>query len=142
MVIQRSHKIFTRLNLTSSIFGLLIFNSNIAIAASTNNADPMNNWNLIIGFLVFAATIGSAVLNIAAIRHWNRNWGLVSVLPLFGLLFWIVLIVISRQLDENSHGLWLLEIFSWAMLNMIYMVTAMTAKRIFAKRDNIEPTKS
>jgi hypothetical protein len=31
--------------------------------------------------------------------------------------------------------LWLFEIFSWAMLNMIYMVSLMTIKRIFEKAD-------
>ena len=93
-------------------------------------------------FLVFAATAGSAVLNVAAIRHWNRNWGLVSVLPLFCLLLWAALIVAAKQLDESAHELWALEIFAWAMINMIYMVTAMTAKRMFAKRDDAASAKS
>jgi hypothetical protein len=84
---------------------------------------------------VFAATAGSAVLNIAAIRQWDRNWGLVSGLPLVGLLAWSLLILVAKFVDPETHALWTLEIFAWAMINMIYMVTAMTAKRMFAKRD-------
>jgi len=116
--------------------------SSSAIAASVNSAGPTDTWNLIIALLVFAATAGSAVLNIAAIRNWDRNWGLVSGLPLLGLLLWGVLIVVAKQLDANAHELWALEIFAWAMINLIYMVTAMTAKRMFAKRDVEESTSS
>jgi len=85
--------------------------------------------------LVAAATAGSGALNIAAIRQWDRNWGLVSGLPLVSLLAWGVIIVVSKQMSAGAHELWLLEIFAWAMINMIYMVTAMTAKRMFARRD-------
>lgn len=117
------------------ILSLLALGSSSAIAASSNSAGPSDIWELIIVLLVFAATAGSVVLNIAAIRQWDRNWGLVSGLPLLGLLLWGALIVIAKQLDANSHELWALEIFAWAMINLIYMVTAMTAKRMFAKRD-------
>ncbi|GJM12157.1 MAG: hypothetical protein DHS20C12_05600 [Pseudohongiella sp.] len=67
---------------------------------------------------------------------------MVSGLPLFGLLVWCLVIVVSKQLDPDTHQLWLLEIFAWAMINMIYMVTAMTAKRMFAKRDSEETANS
>ncbi|MFT4816952.1 MAG: peptidoglycan/LPS O-acetylase OafA/YrhL [Pseudohongiellaceae bacterium] len=126
--------------LTAVILSLLAVVSSSAIAASANIADPTNTWNLTIAFLVFAATAGSAVLNIAAIRNWDKNWGLVSGLPLLGLLIWGALIVVAKQLDANAHALWALEIFAWAMINLIYMVTAMTAKRMFAKRDGEDPT--
>ena len=121
--------------LTVVIPSLLAVVSSSAIAASANIADPATTWNLTIAFLVFAATAGSAVLNIAAIRNWDKNWGLVSGLPLLGLLLWGALIVVAKQLDANAHALWALEIFAWAMINLIYMVTAMTAKRMFVKRD-------
>lgn len=128
--------------LAAVIFSLLAMASSSAIAAATNSAGPTSNWNLIIAFLVLAATAGSAVLNIAAIRNWDRNWGLVSGLPLLGLLLWGALIVVAKQLDANAHELWALEIFAWAMINLIYMVTAMTAKRMFARRDGEETTNS
>ena len=136
MITQQAQKVNSSLILKPAIFGLLTFASSSAIAASTNSADSTNSWSLIIVFLVFAATAGSAVLNVAAIRHWDRNWGLVSVLPLFCLLLWGAFIVVAKQMDESAHELWALEIFAWAMINMIYMVTAMTAKRMFAKRDD------
>ncbi|MEX0963003.1 MAG: hypothetical protein WDZ52_03035 [Pseudohongiellaceae bacterium] len=108
-----------------------------ATAASSGSASA---WNLVIVLIVVAATVGSGILNFAAIRQWNRNWGLVSSLPLLGLLLWSAIILTAKAIDPSSHMLWQLEIFAWAMLNMIYMVTAMTAKRMFAKRDGQEST--
>jgi len=136
VIIQQDRRTNTRLSFLATMLCLLPVASNPAIAATANSADTTTSWNLIIVLVVFAATTGSAVLNIAAIRHWDRNWGLVSALPLFGLLLWGLVIVVARQLDANAHELWSLEIFAWAMINMIYMVTAMTAKRMFAKRDD------
>ena len=136
MITQQDQKSNTRHILAVAILSLLAMASSSAIAASASSAAPTNTWNLIIAFLVFAATAGSAVLNIAATRNWDRNWGLVSGLPLLGLLLWGVLIFVAKQLDSGSHELWALEIFAWAMINLIYMVTAMTAKRMFAKSDS------
>ena len=135
MITKRDQKSNTTQILTAFILCLLPVVSSPAIAASANIAGPTNTWNLTIAFLVFAATAGSAVLNIAAIRNWDKNWGLISGLPLLCLLLWAALILATRQLDANAHELWALEIFAWAMINLIYMVTAMTAKRMFAKRD-------
>lgn len=118
-----------------AILCLLPLASSSATAAATTTGEATSSWNLVIALVVFAATAGSAVLNIAAIRHWDRNWGIVSGLPLIALLLWGLLIVITKQVDASAHELWALEIFAWAMINMIYMVTAMTAKRMFAKRD-------
>ena len=134
LIVQSDQKTNTRLVVPLLIFPA--FFSITAIAASANRAGSADSWDLVIWVVVFAATAGSAVLNIAAIRNWDKNWGLVSGLPLLALLFWAVLIFITRQLDPNTHGLWTLEIFAWAMINLIYMVTAMTAKRIFAKSDS------
>jgi hypothetical protein len=55
--------------------------------------------------------------------------------PLVVLLLWLAVIIVSRVLTTDSHALWPLEIFTWAMLNMIYMVSIMTIKRMFAKAD-------
>lgn len=137
MITQQAPNTNIRLAICSTFLGLVALASDSAIAASAANAaDTTNSWNLIIALVVFASTAASAVLNVAAIRHWDRNWGLVSALPLFGLLLLGVLIVVTKQLNASAHELWALEIFAWAMINMIYMVTAMTAKRMFAKRDD------
>ncbi len=110
--------------------------ANTAMAAANGLATPaIAGWNLLIVLFVFATSAGSVILNIAAIREWDRNWGLVSAVPIFGLIVWSGIIVTAKVIDPSTHMLWTLEIFAWAMINMIYMVTAMTAKRIFAKRD-------
>ena len=142
MISQQGRKKITHPIFILSILGWIAFASSSAIAASANSAGPTDSWNSIIALLVFAATAGSAVLNIAAIRNWDRNWGLVSGLPLLGLLLWGLLIVVSKQLDAGAHQLWAFEIFAWAMINMIYMVTAMTAKRMFARRDDEDSASS
>ena len=139
MITKQDQKSNTPHILTAVILSLLAVVSSPAIAASANIAGPTNTWNLAIALLVFAATSGSAMLNIAAIRNWDRNWGLVSGLPLLCLLLWAALILATKQLDASAHELWALEIFAWAMINLIYMVTAMTAKRKFAKRDGEGP---
>ena len=128
--------------LSGPSLAVFVFSSSSAIAASVNSAASADSWDLIIWIVVFAATSGSAVLNIAATRNWDRTWGLVSGLPLLGLLLWGVLILVAKQLDTSTHELWTLEIFAWAMINLIYMVTAMTAKRMFAKSDSEKPTNS
>ena len=133
MITQQNRKTNTRLSALP--LTLLALGSSPTIAASVNSAGSAGSWDLIIWLVVFTATAGSAVLNIAAIRNWDRNWGLVSGLPLLGLLLWGTLILVAKQLDASTHELWALEIFAWAMINLIYMVTAMTAKRMFAKRD-------
>ncbi|PCI76361.1 MAG: hypothetical protein COB20_10865 [SAR86 cluster bacterium] len=142
MITQQDRKTNTRLFTAPIILCLLALSSSSAIAASATSADSTSSWSLVITLLVLAATAGSAVLNVAAIRHWDRNWGLVSGLPLLGLLLWGALIVVSKQFDASAHELWALEIFAWAMINLIYMVTAMTAKRMFAKRDGEESASS
>ena len=140
MITQQNRKTNTRLSALP--LTLLALGSSPTIAASVNSAGSAGSWDLIIWLVVFTATAGSAVLNIAAIRNWDRNWGLVSGLPLLGLLLWGTLILVAKQLDASTHELWALEIFAWAMINLIYMVTAMTAKRMFAKRDVEESASS
>jgi hypothetical protein len=140
VITQQNRKTNTRLSALP--LTLLALGSSPTIAASVNSAGSADSWDLIIWLVVFTATTGSAVLNIAAIRNWDRNWGLVSGLPLLGLLLWGTLILVAKQLDASTHELWALEIFAWAMINLIYMVTAMTAKRMFAKRDGEEPANS
>ena len=138
MITPQDRKTNTRLIALPLILCLLALGHSSAIAASTNSAGPSNTWEVIIVLVVLIASAGSAVLNIAAIRNWNRNWGLVSGLPLLGLVLWGGLIAVAKLLDSSAHELWTLEIFAWAMINLIYMVTAMTAKRMFAKHDDEE----
>jgi hypothetical protein len=121
---------------------LISLSGSSVVAAAASEAGISNTWNVLIALLVLAATAGSAALNIAAIRQWNKNWGVVSAVSLVSLLLWCMLILVAKQLDPGSHELWQLEIFAWAMLNMIYMVTVMTAKRMFAKQDIEESTSS
>ena len=106
--------------------------------AADNSAGAENSefiWNLVIAAVVLVFSMASAVLPIAAIRQWRGAWRNAAIAPLLGLLVWVAVIVTSRSLDPTSHRLWPFEIFAWAMLNMIYMVSAMTIKRIFEKAD-------
>lgn len=104
-----------------------------ALAAS--GAGSGWGWNLLIALVVLVFTVASAALPIAALRQWTGLWRYVAALPLLFLLLWAALIVVSKLLLPGSHSLWSFEIFAWAMLNMIYMVVAMTAKRQFQKAD-------
>ena len=92
-------------------------------------------WNLLIALTVFSVAVASAALPIAAFRQWQGTWRFSAALPLLILAIWLGIIFISRIISTESHGLWALEVFGWAMLNMIYMVALMTIKRIFEKAD-------
>ena len=102
---------------------------------SAEQTDPGWIWNLLIAGMVLAVAAGSAVLPLSALKHWTGQWRLVAALPLLILIVWLGVIVISKLVAVDSHLLWPFEIFSWAMITMIYMVTMMTAKRVFEKKD-------
>jgi hypothetical protein len=92
-------------------------------------------WDLSIAIIVLLTTLASAALPIAAIRQWPKKWRYSALFPLIILVLWLGLIGLSKAADSRSHMLWQFEIFSWAMLNMIYMVSLMTIKRILEKAD-------
>ena len=110
-----------------------------AFAAEATADENAVWWNLIIAIIVLAATLASAALPLAALRQWPKSWRLAAVFPLAILALWVLAIVLGRAADANSHRLWPFEVFSWAMLNMIYMVAVMTYKRQIDKAtDNSE----
>jgi len=92
-------------------------------------------WNLIIAVIVIAISAASAALPIAASKQWTGNWRISAITPLALLLLWTAIIVFGRLQSSDSHQLWPFEIFTWAMLNMIYMVAVMTVKRVLDKAD-------
>ena len=92
-------------------------------------------WTLLIAAFVLIVTAASAVLPYSAIRQWRGAWRVAAAAPLVVLLLWLAVIIVSRVLTAGSHTLWPLEIFAWAMFNMIYMVSIMTIKRMCAKAD-------
>ena len=111
------------------------------VAQAAADANPPSwAWNLVIALVVLAFTLASAALPIAATRQWQRYWRGAALFPMLVLLIWIALIVFSRMGGSEAHQLWPLEIFAWAMLNMIYMVALMTSKRILEKADEEKST--
>lgn len=125
-----------------SIVGFFV----LALSASSSALAQVNDpalttpdaawvWNLIIALIVLAATGASAALPLAAVKQWHGSWRVGAAIPLVILAIWVALILLSRVGDGQGHRLWPLEIFAWAMLNMIYMVAIMTAKRVFLKHD-------
>lgn len=116
-------------------FALLAAESSL----TATDADSAWLWNLVIALVVLVFTLASAVLPVAAWQQWRGPWRVAAGLPLAVLLAWVALIGLSRYFDPGSHRLWPFEIFAWAMLNMIYMVAAMTTKRILAKADEENP---
>lgn len=110
----------------------------MSLAAATGNEAVSSGdwlWNVLIAVMVLLVCASSAALSLAAIRQWAGNWRYAAATPLGVLLIWLLLIVLSRLIAVDSHPLWPLELFAWAMLNMIYMVALMTTKRIFEKAD-------
>lgn len=136
--IYNIHRVASYLKSTLLAFSFFLmgsFSINSATASNGINNPADNHWGIIITLLVFVVAGASAALSVAAIKQWQQSWKLIASLPLVGLLLWLLIISISKVITPNSHELWALEIFTWAMLNMIYMVTAMTAKRAFEKKE-------
>lgn len=92
-------------------------------------------WSLTIVALVLIFTLASALLPLAALRQWSGPWRYIAAAPLMLLFLWAILIGSQKLINPALHPLWSLQMFAWAMLNMIYMVAAMTAKRVFIKAD-------
>jgi hypothetical protein len=92
-------------------------------------------WSVLISVLVVAVSVGSAVLPLSAIKHWTGAWQKSAWLPMLILLLWIVTLGLSALGEGLGGRLWALELFIWSMLTMVYMVSAMTIKRIFEKKD-------
>ena len=126
-------------------FSLLVLACTPALAYSAEAGTEQNAlwWNLVISIIVLAATLASAALPLAAVRQWPKGWRLTALFPLIILAIWVAVIVLGRMANPNSHRLWPFEVFSWAMLNMIYMVAVMTYKRQIDKsRQNSESAQS
>ena len=110
--------------------------SAVPLVAAEQAASAAWVWDLVIAFTVLVFTVASAVLPLAAWRQWPVGaWRNAAAAPLLVLLVWVALIVVAKLGDPLAHGLWPLEIFAWSMLNMIYMVAIMTAKRILDRAD-------
>ena len=112
-----------------STLGMLCLIPALAWGAESDNADSVWFWNLVIAMIVMLVTLASAALPAAALKQWQGGWFVAAVAPLAILALWCAVIFLSRLDNPNSHRLWPFEIFSWAMLNMIYMVALMTYKR-------------
>ena len=129
---------FTRFTLHASI-GMLVCT---VLSAQTELSQPSNSqtfaWNLVIALIVIIFTMASAALPIAAMRQWKNAWSTAAKVPLFVLAIWISVIIVGKLQSADSHNLWSFELFAWAMMNMVYMVTIMTIKRIIEK--NVDPS--
>ena len=129
---------FTRFTLHTSI-GMLVCT---VLSAQTELSQPSNSqtfaWNLVIALIVIIFTMASAALPIAAMRQWKNVWSTAAKVPLFVLVIWILVIIVGKLQSADSHNLWSFELFAWAMMNMVYMVTIMTIKRIIEK--NVDPS--
>ena len=86
-------------------------------------------WNLLVVVIILAVSAASAALTIAALKQWHGHWRWAAVFPFLILAFWTLVIIGSRLFNDDAHRLWPLEIFAWAMLNLIYMQILMIAKK-------------
>ncbi|MBL4820359.1 MAG: hypothetical protein JKY98_05125 [Gammaproteobacteria bacterium] len=83
--------------------------------------------------LVVVANV--AYLCYQAMREWQGSWRVLAQAPLVLLALWAVIISASKWVDPSSHSLWAFEVFAWAMITTIYLVTVMVAKRTFEKAE-------
>ncbi len=107
----------------------------VALPAFGAEQTPIPLWHTVMLIIVFLTLTSSAALSFAAWRQWRNGWRLVAAFPIALLVLWIGWIVGARTIDPESHTLWSFELFAWSLLNLLYMVTVLTAKRAFEKAD-------
>ena len=133
---------FTRFTLHASI-GMLVCTVLSAQAELSQHSNSQTfAWNLVIALIVIIFTMASAALPIAAVKQWKNAWSTAAKVPLCALGIWILVIIVGKLQSADSHNLWSFELFAWAMMNMVYMVTVMTIKRIIEKNVDPSSTKS
>ena len=92
-------------------------------------------WQIVVVLIVLLSLLASAALPCAAQKQWKGGWRLVAQAPLAVLLAWSLVILATKALQPGSHPMWELELFSWAMLNMIYMVVMLTARKVISREE-------
>ena len=107
-------------------------------ATAVSEPSSAGIWNLLIALIALAVSVGSAVLPFSALRHWTGAWRASAAFPLLILFIWLLTLVIDVLNDGLGDRLWPLELFIWAMFTMVFMVSAMTIKRIFEKKDQAD----
>ena len=107
----------------------------VSLPAFGAEQTPIPLWDTVMLILVFLTLTSSAALSLAAWRQWRNGWRLVAAFPIAMLVLWSGWIVGARTIDSEAHTLWSFELFAWSLLNLLYMVTALTAKRAFEKAD-------
>jgi hypothetical protein len=141
--------IMTRIKITLSVqlfiglticVGLLSSQAVAGIAPTLTEEGSSPVWNILISILVIAISGSIAALPIAALKQWRGVWKKLAMLPLAIIIVWMVVIALSKLINPDSHSLWTLEVFSWAMITSVYMVILITAKRAFEKEDSKEGT--
>ncbi len=115
---------------------LMLFSAPLHAAQTSANASRIDIWDALMLAIVLLTTASSAALSVAACRQWTKGWRLVAAAPLLALLVWVLWIGVARYLDPLAHSLWSFELFGWALLNLLYMATVLTAKRTFEKTDS------
>ena len=109
----------------------LLAQPDIALGPEANDSPWI--WNLVIALIVLIFTVASAALPLAAMKQWKGKWSIAAAFPLAVLGAWVTIIVLAKLQSFDSHRLWPFEIFAWSMINMVYMVSIMTIKRILDK---------
>ena len=112
--------------------------ASLPLLAAAPAAPTGAGWNLVIAIMVLVFALASAVLNLAAWRQWQGRWRTAALFPMALLLAWVALLVVDQMDGQSAHPLWALELFAWAMINMVYMVAVMTVKRILERADREE----
>lgn len=86
---------------------------------------------LLLALLLFVGFVCAEVLSLA---RWRSGWRIAAMLPLLGVLFVAVRILVDTRRDPTSHNLWPFEIVfgtavALAALGLLYAVQRMSGAR-------------
>ncbi len=86
---------------------------------------------LLMALLLF---VGFAIAEVWSLARWRSGWRVAAVLPLLGVLFVALRIVVDTRRDPTSHNLWPFEIVfgtavALAALGLLYAAQRMSGAR-------------
>jgi membrane-associated PAP2 superfamily phosphatase len=74
--------------------------------------------------------VAGLIAPIVAYRRWKGGWRIAAGVPLAGMCFVIVRIIVGTAIDPTSHNLWPFEIGMVAFLALAFIAVVAIARRV------------
>jgi hypothetical protein len=103
-----------------------------AMDSMMNEPVTASDVTLMRGFMlvVLGGMVAGLIAPIVAYRRWKGGWRIAAGVPLAGMCFVIVRIIVGTAIDPTSHNLWPFEIGMVAFLALAFIAVVAIARRV------------